>query len=149
MHQGSAYLAIEEDILDRPDHELQSVLAHELTHVVFSDGLRAIFLNTISILLVIYSVMVIPILLLTMSQVPWYIIVLGLAISLRFLTSWTNKISEITADTGATLLGYGPGLQDFFSHTPNEQDFLVWLFDNHESRSKRVSRISRIVKHLK
>ena len=145
----SAYLILEDGILDRPDHELQSVLAHEIIHVRFSEGLRDIFLSYITKLLYIYTVTMAPILLFIYPQIPGYIIIFGLAISVRLFTSWPKRIGEITADTGATLLGFGPGLHDFFTNAPYYRGFFVWLHDIHESRPKRMARISRLTKHLR
>ncbi len=145
----SAYLILEDGILDRPDHELQSVLAHEIIHVRFSDGLRDIFLSNIIKLIYVYTVTMAPILLFIYPQIPGYIIIFGLAISVRLFTSWPKRIGEITADTGATLLGYGPGLHDFFTNSSYNRGFFTWLHDNHESRPKRISRISRLMKHLR
>ena len=144
----SAHIQLDDEMLERPDVELQAILAHEIVHIVSRDSLKSCYLNIVKILVVFYSAIALPFLLLVLPQIPWYFLILSSILIIRFFTSWTEKVVEITADTAATMMGYGNGLKGFFFNYHHKQKFLVWLLDHHETLPKRAKRVSRIMNRL-
>ncbi len=142
-----AFITIADKELSLPRNQLQSILAHEIAHVLSNDLLKGIFIDTAKFILITYSAMFIIIYLIVAPTITSVATVLTMVYLIRCLIIWPERLAENTADCVATMMGYGQGLFEFFESKITNITVIQQFLDPHESFPKRKQNVLKIMKN--
>lgn len=134
-------LHLSEGHLNLNDEDLQSVLAHEIFHVISSDTVKIVFLETLGLALTCYSFVLIAA---TLFSFPfWLVMIITGSIYLvgYSLYKWPRRIMENTADGATALFGCGHGLVFYLTHVKDDFPDALRIFGTHDSNGNRISKI--------